>query len=206
MNNLYLNAWGGVGSKTLTKNFGTSYYVWHTHWPKLPILQPSYNGEQNEFEPIINEDTKVLYIYGNPYNALLSYYRRSQVDKTWIQRHCKDLNGRYSEINPNWSVEDYLNNGEDLLGLEPHLDTWLDAKVNYDILFVEFENMWNNLELIFNYLKIDKSYINTFPPMKVRASDWTNQSENIQNKLQTLYGELYDKVKQNGTIVKGASK
>ena len=42
--------------------------------------------------------------------------------------------------------------------------------------------------------------------MKVRASDWTNQSENIQNKLQTLYGELYDKVKQNGTIVKGASK
>ena len=217
MKKLYLCNWGGVGSKSMANFFGRDYFkltnnlhhnnvVWHTHYYKLPTLQPGYDGVQNEFDPIINEDTKVVYLYGNPYNALLSYYRRSHVsDRTWIQRHCKDLGGQSEKINPAWSIEDYLDNGEDLLGLESHIDEWLNTTVNYDILFVEFEEMWNNLEGIFNFLDVDQMYINQFPPMRKRSSDWTIQPQHIKDKLESVYGKLNNKIKQIGTTIKEAN-
>ena len=212
------------------KNFINTFIIFRTHWPDIPIIDYSYtpskardNFQHHHYDtnsvPKIDKDTTVVYLYGNPFNCLLSFYgkqklnnywgRKSLIPYTngrkqerckWVKKTCYDLVGNYDKINDDWDVNGYLNNGEDLFKWEENFDKWINSETDYAILFIHSEDMWENWDEIVwhlfgkNNLKDDGTKHIKLPEKIQRKSDWTKLPEKTKTKLFNLYGNLYDKV------------
>ena len=246
---IYLCCWGGVGSKSLLRFFRKEIVskeeygkICHSHFPDVPFLQENYPFESvmpqtmdwdaekkhfgGNFVPKINQKTKVIYMFGNPYNAVMSYYRRAHAEgHNWTYIHSLNLRSKYHKhilrgANEGWTVDNYLNNclstkdlisgkkveKRDLLGLENHFDLWTDAQKEYPILYINFEDMWDNLDIIFDFLEINKSLISKFPVKKERYCNWLKTPTNVQEKLIKVYGNLEKKVSKKPTYIKPPKK
>jgi len=182
-------SYGGVGSQILLKgilrnlsssNKGTHLLDHHTH-KRDPFFY-------------VGRGTKVIYIFGNPMNAVISFFRRTARKKYWMYYHCKHLEVDHELFSLNWSLEDFLKNGKDLFRLEEHFDNWLHSHVCYPILFVKYETMWEHLPEIFEFLSTASARTGQFPPQKDRESDWRKEPKYIQEGLLNLYGSFDEKL------------
>jgi len=245
MKNLYLTSWGGCASHTLgnilcgeehikypdvyprdPKHFINRFSVFRHHWPEIPIIDYSYtppkakDGFQNHYYdtnsvPKIDKDTTVVYIYGNPFNSLLSFYKRNRdterkisiIDSNgkeepckWLKKTCYWLRGNYKDVNDAWDINGYLDNGKDLFKWEENFDKWINSETDYPILFIKSEDMWENWDEIMwhlfgkNNFKGDVNKYIKLPEKIQRSSDWTELSEETKTKLFNVYGNLYDKI------------
>src|SRR5436309_8767116 len=94
---LLVSSFGGVGSKCLVKGLlqtddQKALSEAHTHLPQPPA---AIRG------------TKVIYVFGDPYDALVSFFQRrtkrtasqgfngieGNGDPAWVVRHCRKLGG-----------------------------------------------------------------------------------------------------------------
>jgi len=128
MNHLHLISTGGTGTYAIE--------AWgRPNWSskRVPAHQrsPLIAGEEKQ---------RVLYIFGDPRNQLLSFFRRGFMTPPYT--HCQHVGGnvkyllRMSRI----SVDSYLLLEYDAYQLYEHLRGWLShVRRRYDIMFVRYE-------------------------------------------------------------------
>lgn len=134
---VYVCSFGGVGSTTLV-NFLSQQGL-------TVNLLSDVDGYRHLHKPpkaLPTAGTRVVYLYGNPLEAVCSHYRRG-----WAYHQASKTNPRLSglvrhDLFPKTFVE-YYTQGVDLFGLESHLRSWLNDPVDYDILFVKYENLFD---------------------------------------------------------------
>lgn len=135
---------------------------------------------------------KVIYIFGDPINSVLSHFRRRlSHKKSWCKHHCLNVQGEHKKFKVSWDLKDYLKNGVDLFKLEEHFDNW--TTVDPDT--IDFDYMILKYETACNHEKEIMSFLNTDVPLnfKARSSDWRNESAEIKEQLLEMYGSLLEK-------------
>jgi hypothetical protein len=207
-----VSSFGGVGSKCLVKGVMQTddesiLGQVHTHLRRPPDKR-ALDGRT------------MIYMFGDPYNAVISFFKRRMKktrshgfntregngDLLWAVKHCQNIGGEYERMNPEWDVEAYLDNGEDLLKMEEHFDNWVNAKTDYPVLFVRYETMWNHLREICKFVGLPESAIGRFPGQEPRGSRWEDEPDTIKMKLAKMYGALHDKIAAAPDICVGSNE
>ncbi|KAF8072926.1 hypothetical protein HT031_000586 [Scenedesmus sp. PABB004] len=84
--------------------------------------------------------TVVVYLFGDPLACVASHYRRGHAHHQALKTSGRpDLGAAGFPAN----FDAYVARGEDLFGLERHLDSWLRTPTPYDVLFVRYEAMFD---------------------------------------------------------------
>lgn len=81
---------------------------------------------------------KAIYIFGDPFNALISIFNRN-FQREQLRKISKPKIKKFEDKIVN--LLSYLNNGKDLFRFENHFDCWAKSKVRYPILFIKYENI-----------------------------------------------------------------
>jgi len=81
----------------------------------------------------------------------------------------------------------------DVLGLEKHFDNWAHHNQNH-ILFIKYEDMWDNLDKICEYFELPAEYKKSFPQKKERKYNHEDINPNLRELLMKTYGNLYEKI------------
>ncbi len=121
------------------------------------------------FLPPLNcPDLKVIYIYGDPVVATLSLFRRKyQTTQSLLLR-------KYIPDNPvldiDMTIEEYAQKKRDILHLQDHFTNWFSRFQAHQSLFLSYETLFENLEVIQNFLQVPNDFISDFPPLRERKS------------------------------------
>ncbi|MBR8826989.1 MAG: tetratricopeptide repeat protein [Gomphosphaeria aponina SAG 52.96 = DSM 107014] len=175
---------------------GTSFFMDFVQEHKYINSPGDIDGLKHLDQPPIGktkQNFKALYIFGDPLNAVVSLFRRN-----FQHPHSCKLLANYVDIEPiarYCSLEEYVDEGIDRLKLEQHFDNWSNAQVNYPIMLVKYETMWEHLPEIFYFLEIPASGIEELEKeRKERESDWIKLPEETKEKLSAMYGKFSEKV------------
>jgi len=152
-----------------------------------------------------DESDKAVYIFSDPVEAVMSFFRRRSEGynrtmrglgtpvKDWVVGHCKNIGGDYTQMNKDWDLTSYLEQGEELLGLERHFDNWSSARRSYPILLVKYEKMWEHLEAIHDFMECPGA-VADFPQKRTRGSSLDNLNAKDKNNILKMYGTLREKI------------
>lgn len=192
----FVVSYGGVGTHMITPMINDADWLGHTirdrknghmkyphHIRKVPGSFKEYGYEGK---------VRLIYIFGDPINSVLSHFRRRlSHKKDWCKHHCLNLQGDHEKFKVSWDLKDFLNNGVDLFKLEEHFDNW----TNVDPATIDFDYMILKYETACNHEKEIMSFLNTDIPLnfKLRNSDWRNETAEIKEKLINMYGSLLEK-------------
>ena len=146
----------------------------------------------HERNPVLvpERPTRVLYIVGNPYNQLLSFQRRGFLRAPY--EHCKHVSGDVLGISqrPAWTLQEYLENGEDFFGLAEHFDGWWTHRDReYEIMFVRYETLPRVMVQLCDWFGIEKPF-----EFRQRRSDVFKQPTFITAGLVKMYGRFAQQV------------
>ncbi len=195
---LLVCSFGGVASKSFIKGVVSA----------SPQQVPWHHGHYRQPPARVDEDVRVVYLFGNPMNAVVSFFNRRRSksrlhgftqadqhpDPQWAQKHCRNLGGDWRALDPTWGLREYLANGKDLFGLEEHFRNWTTARRPYPMGLLKYETLWDNLEPCFRYLGIPDCDLSRFPGRQKRGSDWKSLPPELQEGLLDLYGELHRRI------------
>jgi hypothetical protein len=156
-------------------------YPHHLRVPPASFKEHGYHGH-----------VKLIYVFGDPINSVLSHFRR-RIDnkKSWCQHHCMNIQGDYKKFSARWDLEAFLKQGRDLFQLENHFDNWTTvdpASIDYDFMILKYETAHLHEAEIQAFLETDAPL-----SFKARSSDWRTQPEETQSKLLAMYGSLLEK-------------
>jgi len=160
-------SYGGVGTYMMMDVIGKNNFL------KIPETSGIWQKEYHHIKcppKTFGEPVKVIYIYGDPYNALISHFRRRCILKEWARNHCKNMHGEWWKLNTDWELLDYLKNGEDLFKFEEHFDNWVNIKdKDYDVMVLKYE-------FVKKYENVVLSYLDSENPInyKERLSNWND--------------------------------
>lgn len=119
---------------------------------------------------------KVIFMFGNPYNSVVSAHTRIKK----LKLHYEHMNGDYSRMSM-WPLEDTL-------CLERVFDDWYHPH-QFEMISVRYETMWNHLDEIGNFLDVDFS---NFPIKLPRKTDWHSHRESAN--IEKTYKRLKSKI------------
>jgi len=145
----------------------------------------------NEIIDKLPSSSRILYVYSDPYNAILSFYKRGFLNPPYT--HCRHMGGDHDAMISNghyleaWSLEQFLRNGVDFFNLADHFRswyTWYDLVPN--VLYVKYEHLEIYMPEILHFLKISKNPAKF--DFKCRESNWENESEYVRNGLEKMLG------------------
>ena len=178
-------SYGGVGTTFLSEFIGkyrSTNCPYDTDGLKHLPLQPMAR----------NADFRVVYVYGDPVEAVASLFRRNyhatQARKT---RRSKWLNR--PSLNHHTTIEEFANLGSDEFGLEAHFDQWLENPMGYQQIFVRYNEIWESLTGLLEFLNIPQSAATTFPPQKQRSTSLQQLGPRVLERLESIYAELRQK-------------
>tara|TARA_B100001248_G_scaffold182236_1_gene138728 strand:- start:2958 stop:3710 length:753 start_codon:yes stop_codon:yes gene_type:complete len=179
---LVITSYGGVG---------TTFIISH-----LSRYLKTNNPEDKDYFkhsslPLIssNPNIKFVYIYGNPMLAVISLFRRNYF-KDHLSKLQRWNKGNIDSIFYNLSIEDYAKNGIDLLDLSGHFYNWYDKHLFYQTLFIRYETLHENLDILFNFCEIPSKHIDNFPKRKYRVSNFHNYPKEVIDGLTNIYGSF----------------
>ena len=210
---ILVNSYGGCANTLLIeqiKNFGlklvfdggdlTSRCKKFKHIktpPPAKIKTFHHNGE----EAFIS---KVIYLYSDPIEAINTFFRRRRdgVDhrgpiQDWVIGHCFNIKGDWMAISPEWDIDDYANQQKDLLCLTEHFLNWKNTPTEYPILYVKYENMWENLDKISEFLELDSNFVNSFPKKRSRKRSISEIKKETLDMLNKTYEQLITETKNS---------
>jgi hypothetical protein len=167
---------GGVGSTALGR------HMWSTN------DKTSY---EHAFSPKIftgHPQLRLGYMYGDPYNAVLSVFRRG-----YQEMHIQAMH-RHTGIKPRSlagvTLEQYLAEGRDQFGLEAQFDRWTGGeKAPAPLILIKYEGLSEGIGDVLNFFGVRKPFA-----VRSRKSDWESQPEAVRRGLETIYGRLREKV------------
>lgn len=156
-------------------------YPHHLRVPPASFKEFGYDGA-----------LRLIYVFGDPINSVLSHFRRRLANKkSWCRHHCMNIQGDYKPFNARWDLMAYLKQGVDLFRLEEHFDNWTRIEagsIDYDYMILKYETAHRYEDRI-------REFLNTEVPLnfKKRSSDWRNEAPEIKEKLIAMYGGMVEK-------------
>jgi hypothetical protein len=172
-------SFGGVGTTSLIK------YI--SKYKKTNDCD-DYDGYKHLSIPPVsfNKNIKVLYVYGDPILACNSLFRRGfhRAQSIKLQKYSSNKKGR---INTKETIEDYANKGIDKLFFEQHFNNWF---CNYSLnpsMFIRFDDMWENVDKIVEFLELPIDAVKCFPEKKERNSSYSALDITLLKDLEKMY-------------------
>ncbi len=191
----HILSYGGCGSTMLTKFLSRYGKTYHDH-PRIPhdklrcgFGTPNYNPVGDIIDKKDIKNHKVIFIYRNPVEATLS-----TLLKSYGKCHLTQVTPRYEEI-IKMGIDNYLTQSEvDILNYKEFFDNYVNRNYNsnYDIICIKYEDMWSNLETIFQLLDIPLNDIKKFP----------SQREIVKNDIQDIEIMRKNLYKLNESLLK----
>jgi len=135
-----------------------------------------------------NRNIKYIYIYGNPIDSVISLFRRNIQDL-----HSKkflSLNNKLKSINLSDNLDKYAADGVDRFIFSEQFNNWLTGSKFYPTLFIKYEKLWENLEVLYDFLEIPREEIKSFPEKKKRNSEFLYLDKKTQIGLKKIYAEF----------------
>jgi hypothetical protein len=139
-----------------------------------------------------NPAFKYIHVFGDPVDATLSLFRRrfQELQSKKLQRGTKLRNPIPLEM----SVEEYAYLGRDLLQFENFFDNYYSKHLLYPTLFIRYERLWDNLEMIREFLGLPEEEIALFPPKWERKANKGEIDPTLINRLKKMYSGFYEKI------------
>jgi len=109
--------------------------------------------------PPLKFSGKMIFLFGNPYNIVLSTHFVMQNPKEHYQNFGKDYHSSWKDF----MITDTLN-------LEFLFDIW-HKEQSFPLITVRYETMWQNLDKISKFFDAD---LRGFPNKIKRVTDWKN--------------------------------
>ena len=134
--------------------------------------------------------TKTLYVFSDPVDVIKSLFRRRIDNKQWLKGHAKNMD--ILDFSASCDVIEYANTRKDLLRLNDHWKNWNDTHLEYDTMYVKYEDMWENLTEIQGFLGLPESFVSSFPAKRDRNAFLIEPA--ILNELKETYHSLSHKV------------
>jgi hypothetical protein len=171
---------------------GTSFFIKYISQYKIVNHVSNEDGLKHLAHPPIakNKNLKVIYIVGNPYNAVISIFRRNHQ-----YTHSKNLLKYCPNVEPiakGTNLEEYLDRKVKKLKIRKHILNWINVKDNtYPIMVIKYEYLWEYIDEILYYLDIPLSEKKKFPKREARKSDIFNLDKCTQTKLVSMYKDAF---------------
>lgn len=167
---------GGVGSTALARHIGSV--------ADKTVREHAYSPAV--FEGMSN--VRLGYMYGNPYNAVLSVFRRG-----YQHMHAKAMHAG-SKTRPadmrGVTIESYLEKGVDEFCIARQFDNWTrQAEPRHPIILIKYETMKDSIDEVLAFFGVKDPF-----PVKSRQSSWRDQPAHIQAGLERMYGGLNEKI------------
>jgi|2_EtaG_2_1085320.scaffolds.fasta_scaffold05129_1 hypothetical protein len=197
----YLISPGSVGSTYLENLFGTC----------IKSVKTDYNAHERNSNLAIFNNSKVCYIFGNPYDIVLSYFRRGFMVLPY--QHAGNMAGDVGVLRKtfhggalcwfdnkpvfgkhSWSLDEYLELNNDPFKLEEHFLNWYrNPDRKYEIMFLKYETSNNHIKELCTWFNIGEKYADKYQ-RKNRNSNYKNLNNTRLKKMQRLYGDFFDRV------------
>lgn len=174
---------GGVGSTALARHllsFADKSPLEHAWTPAV------YDRQRN---------LRLGYMFGNPYNAVLSVFRRNYQDM-----HSRAMNANSPTAAARLkgvSIEEYLERGVDEFHIERQFDNWTSsANAVHSTVLIRYEMLAENVEAVMQFFQCGRPFA-----VHSRNSQWTSQPEHIRCGLERMYGSVREKIETMPPIV-----
>ena len=163
------------------------------HRIKPPSQNDAFLKKENSFDRTdINEGPieRAVFLYDNPYSMVLSLFRRNIA-----MGHTIAVTGK--RPNHKNQLSHFLDEGVDTFGMIEQFENWTNPKNNkgYPRLLINFNYMWDNLELLFGFMGIDPVHKKTFMRKRERINRMSALSQNDKKRIRSIYQSLDDKMK-----------
>lgn len=181
-----VTSFGGSGTTALCEhllNAGVDLQPGPAQWPFKHGRQPPQADE-------VPEGFRVVYLVGEPRDAVLSIFRRDfQVG------HYRSLHGKEPDAKVRQrleTLETFLAAGIDDFALADHVGGWLDHPAGYPVLFVRYEKLAEAWDEMATFVGLEPGY----PPLPVRARRSNRQTlgSPMKEQLDALYGDLASRI------------
>lgn len=148
-----------------------------------------------------NPDLKVLYVFGDPVEAAASLFRRG-----YQSTQSANL-ARFGVVGPrkithDTTIAQYASSGQDSLHLSQHFNHWLDNRLGYSTLYIDYRALWANLETLFKFLNIASENIDSFPAQTPRSTSLGHLDSETLEGLTKIYQEQRNLLKAIGATKK----
>lgn len=191
---------GGVGSTEILKHIENDDFIRiKEHSKRKHTIHPKY---------LIRTGTKkVLFLIGNPYNSVISVFKRKYARSHEISMNYGKLWFKNEEeMNPVLSqdtkLEEYLDMNLDLFNINEHIENWINYETkSFDIIIVKYEFLEDHIDEIMKFLNCSKPF-----EIRKRNSNWKEEPEEIRKKLIKIYGDLKLKIDDFPSIIRKLNK
>jgi len=167
---------GGVGSTALARHI---------------LSFADKTDREHAYSPAVYERMKNVrlgYLFGNPYNAVLSVFRRG-----YEQMHVKAMNARSPTPAASLkgvSIEAYLERGVDEFRIERQFDHWIDpVNAKHPTILIKYETFGEHIDEILAFFESTQPF-----EVRTRRSSWKDQPEPVRRGLERMYGRLLAKI------------
>jgi hypothetical protein len=186
-------SFGGVGSSSLIAHLedGDRDRIWY-HSRDKHCLHPDLLPEARR-----GLEVKACFLFGNPYHAVLSVFRRG-LHPRHERSMTRSVPGYKRVIRKDTSVLEYLQAGEDRFFLRKHLENWVGYDGNrVKVLAVKYEALDEHIEEIMAFLECARPF-----PVRPRSSRFHDEPPEIQSALEAMYGSLKEKIDGLPTLIR----
>ena len=148
-----------------------------------------------------NPNLKVLYVFGDPVEAAASLFRRGyQSTQSANLARINFVGPR--KITSETTIAQYASKGQDDLHLNQHFDHWLENRLGYSTLFIDYRSIWANLETLFDFLEIPSKNIGSFPAQKPRNTSLEHLDSETLKGLTKIYQGQRNQLQSIGEVRK----
>ena len=78
--------------------------------------------------------------------------------------------------------------------MEEQFDNWVNKDVSYPIILIKYEKIFDYLDVLFDFLGLDKNYIKEFPKKRENRSESIKLNKNLQKSFEGIYSKLCSKI------------
>lgn len=135
-------------------------------------------------------DGKVVFLFGNPYNTVVSFIKMSRLRKTHFEHFGVPYNSDdFHGLNESYMYRRKFLYG-DILGIEKTFDDWY-RKHEFSLATIRYETLWSNIKNLEEYLGVG---MDDFPKYVQRRTNWKELRDHDKELLVKTYGRLYNKI------------
>jgi hypothetical protein len=183
---IQVTSYGGTGTTALYRSFiegGLSV-------PKGPGQWPFKHRRSAPQASEVPDDFRVVYIIGDPRDAVVSLFRRD-----YQIGHYQALHQRFLDPSlegPMSSIEAFCADGVDHFALADHFEGWQNHPAGYPVMVLRYEYVADVWPEICDFVGLDP--LPPSPTWRPRKSDWTSLKSPMREQLDAMYRSLAERV------------
>jgi len=159
-----------------------------------PKQSDLYLKKENSFNRTdLNEGPieRAVFLYDNPYSMVLSLFRRNIA-----MGHAIAVTGKRATHKN--QLSNFLDESKDTFGMIQQFENWTNPSKGqgYPRLLINFNSMWDNMDLLFGYMGIDPTYKKSFMRKRDRVNRMDDLNDFDKHRLTCMYEGLDNHMKE----------